>query len=239
MTTHCRLMSIERYAFDRDTGEQPGRASSWEEAMMKLCTTFSRFRSRDPRTAVGAGITNNNNEILAIGYNGPPPGFNDNAVRWETRVPDDNTGETKYDLIIHAETNAIESALKRKAFNEPLIMYVSHYPCKDCAKRIVNNTGIYRVVFRYYASQPEEDIRFAEELFRKRGIQVHQHIPLYEASFQRSSLNTSRLYRRMVDSLMNKYRDSLCHDLIESAREYSEQSSMVNNLMERAHEEDG
>ena len=56
-------------------------------------------KSKDPDTKVGAIIVNQENEHVASGYNGFPPGFMDYEDRWQRPI--------KYDFAVHAEVNAI------------------------------------------------------------------------------------------------------------------------------------
>ena len=55
--------------------------------------------SKDPSRGVGAVIVSDDRRICATGYNGLPVGIEDRPERLER--------PTKYDLICHAEVNAI------------------------------------------------------------------------------------------------------------------------------------
>lgn len=112
---------------------------SWDEVWSLFATTISK-RSIDPRFKVGAVIvTEDNTQVLSIGYNGDQAG-GPNEV--ESLEP----GQSG---CIHAEINA----LIKLDFNNPKKkkMYVTLSPCKMCAKAIVNaniNEVIYSEKYR-------------------------------------------------------------------------------------------
>lgn len=87
-------------------------------------------RSKDPNTNVGAVIVDHAKSVVMTGYNGFAPGVEDTAERWQR--------PTKYDFVVHAEANAISRAARAGRSTEGCAMYVTHYPCKDCAKLIIS-----------------------------------------------------------------------------------------------------
>ena len=54
---------------------------NWDELFMGSASFISQ-RSKDPNTKVGAVIVNNDKKIIASGYNGMPPGINDDDNVW-------------------------------------------------------------------------------------------------------------------------------------------------------------
>lgn len=97
-------------------------------------------RSKDPSTQVGAVIVDENNRIKSTGYNGLPNGISDDAINWN------RSGEfinTKYPYIVHAEVNAI---LNAKTDLTNCTLYVTLFPCHECAKMIVQS-GIKKVIY--------------------------------------------------------------------------------------------
>lgn len=106
----------------------------WDEIWMSFAHSIAR-RSYDPRYRVGAVIvTDENTQVLAIGYNGNYSG-GPNEV--ESTEPG-NSG------MLHAEINAL---LKCDYNNRgKKIMYITLSPCKMCAKAIING-GVKEVVF--------------------------------------------------------------------------------------------
>ena len=122
---------------------------SWNEYFRGVATLASK-RSKDPNTQVGACIVDKDNYIVSVGYNGMPRGCSDDEFPW------DRTGgtlESKYAFVTHAELNAI---LNSKTANlEGSTVYVTLFPCNECAKAIIQ-TGIRHVVYESdkYADTP-------------------------------------------------------------------------------------
>lgn len=113
---------------------------SWDEYFMGIAK-LSEERSKDPNTQVGACIVNNENRILSIGYNGLPNKVSDDEISWER---EGNPLDTKYMYVCHAELNAI---LNNRNHNlDGATLYVSLFPCNECAKVIIQS-GIKRIVY--------------------------------------------------------------------------------------------
>ena len=93
---------------------------------MSIAKTVAE-RSYDPRLKVGAIIVSDDNtRLLALGYNGNYKGG--------PNEPDSfNPGQSGF---IHAEVNALVKCDYN--FNRKKIMYLTHSPCPQCAKLIVN-----------------------------------------------------------------------------------------------------
>ena len=115
---------------------------TWDEYFMGIAL-LSAERSKDPSTQVGACIVSENNKILSTGYNGMPIGCNDDEMPWEREAEKPN--DTKYPFVCHAELNAI--------LNSPSLMnnknakiYVALFPCKECAKAIIQS-GIKEIIY--------------------------------------------------------------------------------------------
>jgi dCMP deaminase len=112
-------------------------------------------RSYDPRHQVGAVVVSDDNtQVLAIGYNGNYKGGPNEAESL-------NPGESG---MIHAEINA----LLKMDYNNPKakILYVTLSPCRMCAKAIVN-AGIQKVFY-------DEEYRDTSslEILRNSGVEV-------------------------------------------------------------------
>ena len=112
---------------------------SWDEYFMSVAI-LSGLRSKDPNTQVGACIVNEHLHIVGTGYNGLPKGCQDVDFPWE-RVGD--FLETKYPYVVHAEQNAI---LNSSTSVRDARIYVSHFPCHECAKYIIQ-AGIVEVIY--------------------------------------------------------------------------------------------
>ena len=118
-----------------------GKIISWQEYFMGLAH-LSALRSKDPNTQVGACIVDEDNKVVSIGYNGMPRGCNDTDMPWER---EGGFKETKYAYVVHAELNAI---LNSPRSLKNTILYVSLFPCNECAKAIIQS-GIKKI---YYES---------------------------------------------------------------------------------------
>ena len=99
--------------------------------MAKLVSTWSK----DPSTKVGAVIVDSSHRLISVGYNGFPQHITDNE-----RLLD---REKKYDIIVHAEVNAILFANKK--VNGCTLYTWPFQPCPRCAGLIIQS-GISRVV---------------------------------------------------------------------------------------------
>jgi dCMP deaminase len=105
--------------------------------------------SKDPSTQVGAVIVSRDNCPLGSGYNGPPKRINDNSFSWSRPPFDDPDAFSKYDVIVHAEINAIDHSLCANLTGSTL--YVTAMPCPACMKEIIRKE-ITRVVYYDFQS---------------------------------------------------------------------------------------
>ncbi len=113
---------------------------NWDEYFMGLAV-LSSLRSKDPSTRVGACIVDNDKKIVSVGYNGMPRGVSDDEVPWGH-----GEGlESKYLFVCHAEFNAILNNRQGTALKD-CTLYVTLFPCNECAKAIVQ-VGIKEVVY--------------------------------------------------------------------------------------------
>lgn len=114
---------------------------SWDEYFMGLAH-LSALRSKDPNTQVGACIVDEDKKVVSIGYNGMPRGCDDDKMPWDR---EGDFKKTKYAYVVHAELNAI---LNSPRTLKDTILYVSLFPCNECAKAIIQS-GIKKI---YYES---------------------------------------------------------------------------------------
>jgi dCMP deaminase len=144
---------------------------SWDDYFMAVAQ-LSALRSKDPNTQVGACIVNKKKRIIGIGYNGFPTGCSDDQLPWEREGA---FLETKYPYVCHAEMNAISNSSNKPEL-EGATMYVSLFPCNECAKLIVQ-VGIKEVVFlsdKYH----ETDIMVASrKILDMAGVRYRQLQP--------------------------------------------------------------
>ena len=114
---------------------------SWDEYFMGVAM-LSGMRSKDPSTQVGCCIVSQDNKILSMGYNGLPWGCSDDEFPW-VREGDDPL-KTKYIYTVHSELNAILNY--RGGSLEGTKLYVTLFPCNECAKAIIQ-AGITELVY--------------------------------------------------------------------------------------------
>ena len=114
---------------------------SWDEYFMGVAL-LSSYRSKDPHTKVGACIVNTKKRIVGIGYNGFPYGCSDEKYPWENNK-ENKFLDTKYPYVVHAEANAILNSTESL---DNATLYVSLFPCNECAKLIIQS-GIKHIVY--------------------------------------------------------------------------------------------
>ena len=142
---------------------------SWDEYFMGVAILAAQ-RSKDPNTQVGACIVSNDNKILSIGYNGMPLNCSDDDFTWERDTADDN----KYFYTVHSELNAILNY--RGGSLEGTKLYVSLFPCNECAKAIIQ-AGITTIVYGEdkYADTPA--VRASKRMLNAAGVRYYQYQP--------------------------------------------------------------
>ena len=116
---------------------------SWDEYFMGV-SLLSGMRSKDPNTQVGAVIVGKDKRILSLGYNGLPAGMSDDENVWNREGDDELT--LKYTYVCHGEENAILNYRGDFAALGDATIYVSLFPCNNCAKMIAQS-GIKEVVY--------------------------------------------------------------------------------------------
>jgi len=141
---------------------------SWDDRFLELATVISNW-SKDPSTKVGAVIVNKDKKIISTGYNGFPRGIKDDH-RLDNRAQ-------KYDLVVHAEANAIIHA------KEPLdgctIYTMPFMPCSRCAGLIIQ-AGIQRVV-----SVPSAEDRWSANFQLSKDMLLEAKVLIWDGENQR------------------------------------------------------
>ncbi|WP_081315918.1 ComE operon protein 2 [Brochothrix thermosphacta] len=137
---------------------------SWNQYFMAQSHLLAS-RSTCHRLMVGATIVRDN-RIIAGGYNG--------SVAREAHCID---GECLMDhghciRTVHAEMNAILQCAKFGASTEQAELYVTHYPCVNCSKAIIQ-AGIKKVHF----AQDYHNHPYAHQLFKQAQVET-VHVPL-------------------------------------------------------------
>lgn len=137
---------------------------SWDQYFMMLAIA-SGMRSKDPSTQVGACIVSPEKRVISLGYNGLSKGFTDSDFDWSR---EGNFFETKYPYIVHAEQNAILNAM------QPLkdaVIYVSLFPCHDCAK-LIAQSGIVKIVYMDDKYEGTDSNLVAKRILREANIDL-------------------------------------------------------------------
>ncbi len=142
---------------------------TWDEYFMNLAK-LSSMRSKDPNTQVGACIVDNDNRIISIGYNGAPIGFDDNIFPWSR---EGKPLETKYLYVCHAELNAILNYKGSRDNLEGTKIYVTLFPCNECAKLIIQS-GIKDVVYESDKYATTDETKASKRMFDECGVNYRQ-----------------------------------------------------------------
>lgn len=127
-------------------------------AFMDMTERFGQT-SEAKRLKVGAMIVRNGH-IVAQGCNGQPPG-------WHTEVCEDENNVT-LPTVRHAEIAAFDKLFDLKDYIEDSDMYISHAPCLECSKKIVD-FGIKKVYYRHTYRKTD-----GIDHLLKHGIEVEQ-----------------------------------------------------------------
>lgn len=145
---------------------------SWNEYFMGIAF-MSSLRSKDPRTQVGACIVDTGNHILSTGYNGAPLNLSDDDLPWDSLGEETNDiMNIKNTFVCHAEANAIDNYNGNKEKLKNSTIYVTLFPCIECAKRIIQNK-IKKVVYLKQYSK-EAQINAENYMFEKANVEIEQ-----------------------------------------------------------------
>ncbi|MDD3422515.1 MAG: dCMP deaminase family protein [Bacilli bacterium] len=139
----------------------------WDQYFMGVAL-LSAYRSKDPSTQVGACIVNPDKRIVGVGYNGTPRGCDDQDFPWTVKVGDYK--DVKYAYVVHAELNAI---LNSTASLKNCKIYVSLFPCNECAKAIIQ-AGIKEIVYLEDKYHDEDIFVASRHLLDSAGVKYHQ-----------------------------------------------------------------
>lgn len=148
---------------------------SWYDTFMYLAELVS-LRSKDPVTKVGSCIVDRDHKIVGIGYNGFPRGCSDSDFPWcrEGESPLD----TKYPYVVHAEKNAIANTDRINL--EGCKLFVTLFPCNECAKDIIQS-GI-REVYYFRNKYPQSLPTVASwRMFNTAGVHCERYEPQTES----------------------------------------------------------
>jgi dCMP deaminase len=141
----------------------PNKASRYLEIVHAVAQ-----QSKDASTKVGAVIVGQSNEVRSVGYNGAPRGCAADEDHRTQGRPE------KYFWMSHAELNAITNAARVGIPLDGSSIVVSHPPCMDCARAIVQ-AGIKQVFVPEWSaefhSRWHEHIHRTRQLFAECGVE--------------------------------------------------------------------
>lgn len=139
---------------------------SWDDYFMGLAH-LSALRSKDPSTQVGAVIVSKEHKVVGIGYNGFPKGCDDDIFPWER---EGEFCDTKYPFVVHAELNAILNSNQKC---KSATIYVSLFPCNECAKAIIQS-GIERIVYESDKYADTDATKASKRMLKAAGVELIQ-----------------------------------------------------------------
>ena len=142
---------------------------SWDEYFMGVAM-LTGMRSNDPNTQVGAYTVSADNKILSMGYNGLPTGCSDDEFPWGR---EGDPLENKYLFTTHSELNAILNY--RGGSLEGSTIYVSLFPCNECAKAIIQ-AGIKRIVYDSDKYDGTPSVIASKRMLTTAGVTLQKYV---------------------------------------------------------------
>ncbi|MDB4104356.1 dCMP deaminase family protein [Salibacteraceae bacterium] len=142
---------------EKSKAELLAKQERYDKAYLRLALEWAKL-SRCKRKQVGAIIVKDST-IIADGYNGTPTGFENEC--------ENEDGQTKW-YVLHAEANAILKVARTTNQAAGATLYLTHSPCKDCSKLILQS-GIERLVYTD-AYKDASGLEFLE----KAGLRITQ-----------------------------------------------------------------
>lgn len=134
----------------------------WDDYFMKIADDVA-LRSTCDRAAVGAVLVKEKH-IISTGYNGSPAGLEHCDEIGHLMV------EGHCVRTVHAEVNAIIQAAVFGLATRDSVCYVTHFPCLNCTKMLIN-ARISKLIYKNsYRIDP-----IALEFFTKAGVELQQY----------------------------------------------------------------
>lgn len=141
---------------------------SWREYWMDQAIAISK-KSKDPSSQVGCVLIDTAEEPLGQGYNGFVAKCDESKMSWERPI--------KYNLVIHAEMNALFKAMK-KGITPGTKAYVTDGPCDNCLKHMLQ-AGIREVYYKspdiMWKRSSSEQKEAIKRLIEATGAQVKNY----------------------------------------------------------------
>jgi dCMP deaminase len=160
---------------------------SWDQFFMAQSHLLA-LRSTCTRLSVGATIVRDN-RIVAGGYNGSISG-GDHCIDKGCYVVDGHCVRT-----IHAEMNALLQCAKYGAPVSGAEIYVTHFPCLQCTKAIIQ-AGISKLVY----AEDYKNNEYAQQLLQQAGVRVLK-VPFEEREVDFLAEEKIGLYEELLGRL--------------------------------------
>lgn len=179
----------ERRTMDRISWDQYFMAQSHLLALRSTCT----------RLTVGATIVRDK-RMIAGGYNGSITG-SDHCIDEGCYVIDNHCVRT-----IHAEMNAILQCAKFGVPTENAEIYVTHFPCLQCCKAIIQ-AGIKKV---YYA-EDYKNHPYGIELFQQAGVSLKK-VPFDQQQLDVKATEKNDLIKKLLAEIKDLKGENALYD---------------------------
>ena len=140
----------------------------WDHRFLQLADCIATW-SKDPSRGVGCVIVSQARQVCSTGFNGLPRGLEDRPDRLERPA--------KYDLVCHAEINAIVQCARNGVSTVDTTLYSTFFPCVQCSLAIVQ-AGISRVVSYEFTTGDEHwsgSIDKSIQVFDEAGV-IHERL---------------------------------------------------------------
>lgn len=159
-----------RGIFERPPSDM-SRLVKWDLRFLDLAATIASW-SKDGSTKCGAVIVRPNRSIASVGFNGFPRGMSDDPELYN----DPARKAEKYSRVVHAEMNAVLSAM------EPLhgyTCYVTTPICDRCAIHLIQ-AGISRVVWPIswdpgFVERWQASLAASRSYFHEAGVEISEY----------------------------------------------------------------
>lgn len=137
------------------------------------CAILCTANSEDPKTKVGSCIIDNNHKIIGIGSNRAPFGFGKFMIDNDCWNSESDVMHKKNTFVLHSELAAIIDAYKKGNNVDGATLYVTLFPCNECAKAIIES-GIKRVCYLEMYSKSDK-VEATKIMFKQCGIECVQY----------------------------------------------------------------
>ena len=143
---------------------------NWKKWHLGL-TNWVSGKSKDRSTRVGAIIVDDDNTVIATGYNSFPRGVNDDIDERHERP-------AKYMYTEHAERNAIYNAARQILKDKTLVLQYAPCPCHDCTRGVIQS-GIKKIIVPKGAWFPgvgdwTDSLKVSMEMLEEAGVEIEE-----------------------------------------------------------------